>query len=174
MTEIAGYRQEKVGKELHLGKPISQYITFTMIGVLFLVFSLIMVVLLFTAPFSTTDSLNRNYYGMANIYGYSMYPNMEEGEYVLYMSKEHPDFKVNYGDIVVYYNDDVGVHVAHRVMNMYYIGDTLYLVTKGDHNDYYDDPITYNDIEAKVVKVINNDVEKWCFDAWLNAFEWWK
>ena len=159
-------------KEIVIRKPLYEYLTIGVIGGIILVMVIIALAIMFTMPYST-DFENRDNYGIAEIVGYSMYPQMYDGEYVLYMTPEHPNFDINIGDVVVYYNEEAGVYVAHRVVNIYNEDGVEYVLTKGDNNYYYDKPITADDINAEVVDVIPNAFEKWCYEVWLNLFNWW-
>ena len=166
------YPVEYRKKEIKIKSPWDEYLILGVIGGVMLVFLIIIVSIMFAFPYST-DFENRDYYGIAEVVGYSMYPQMYNGEYVLYITMEHPNFDIKIGDIVVYYNAEAGVYVAHRVVDIYNQSGVCYVLTKGDNNNYYDEPVKINDIKAEVVDVIPNDFKKWCYEAWLNMFNWW-
>jgi len=159
-------------KEIHIKNPWSEYLTLTVIGVFSFFMLLIVFIMMITVPISN-DFSNRDYYYISEVCGYSMYPTISSGDYVVIVDNEHPSFNIKNGDIVVYYNHDLDIYIAHRIIYSYTANGMEYFITKGDNNNYYDDPITYNQIEGKVVHVIKNDFEKWCYEAWLNLFNWW-
>jgi len=159
-------------KEIHIKKPWYEYLTLTVIGVFALFMLLIVLIMMITVPISN-DFSNRDYYYISEVYGYSMYPTISNGDYVVIVDNDHPNFNIKNGDIVVYYNQDLDLYIAHRIVYSYTANGMEYFVTKGDNNNYYDDPITYNQIEGKVMHVIKNDAEKWFYEAWLNLFNWW-
>lgn len=159
-------------KEIVIKKPWYEYLTIGVLAGIITVMLLITLAIMFAYPYSN-DWANRDYYGIAEVVGYSMYPQMYDGEYVLYITTEHPNFDIKVGDIVVYYNDEAGVYVAHRVVDIYSANGVEYVLTKGDNNNYYDEPVRIDEIKAEVVDVITNDFEKWCYEVWLNLFNWW-
>jgi signal peptidase I len=65
--------------------------------------------------------------------GYSMEPTISNGDTIIILTKNAPDFSVDVGDILVYQNTD-GFAVAHRVYN---IDNNRYFV-KGDGNKNVD------------------------------------
>lgn len=159
-------------KEIRIKAPWYEYITIGVLGGIVAIMLIIVLAIMFALPFSA-DFSNRNYYGIAEVHGNSMYPYINEGEYVLYITQNHPDFHINIGDVAVYYDEEKDIFIAHRVVDIYSYNNVLYVITKGDNNDYYDNPIKIDEIKAEVVDIIHNDFEKWCYEVWLNIFNWW-
>ena len=155
-------------REIWIRKPTIKYISLGFIATFAFIVCLIMLVMMVMSPYFL-DFQNRDTYGVANIHGDSMYPNINSGGYALIEYKTHPDFNVTYGDVVIYYNEDAGKYVAHRIVSIQ--GTTV--TTKGDNNDYYDSPIDISAIQGKVLKVTYNYFNEWCYEAWINAFYWW-
>lgn len=160
-----------------LGKPLKHLLFPAVVAAVVIISLLSLVVLSFVGSF-TSDFGNRDLYGITEINGYSMYPTMEEGDHALIMDDSHPDYSISEGDIVIYQAEitqdgqEMTIHVAHRVVDMYQSGDTTYCVPKGDNNEYADDPIPVVNVDAKVVEVIEGSIEHWSFRLWQHAFRY--
>ncbi len=163
--------------EGELKKPL-KYMLFPALVIAVVIISLMsLVIISFTMPF-TADFENRDLYGITEINGYSMYPTMHEGDHALIMDTSHPDFNVSEGDIIIYQAEitedgrEMNIYVAHRIIDMYASGETVYCVPKGDNNEYADDPVPLDSIDAKVVEVIEGNIEHWSFRLWQHAFSY--
>ena len=88
------------------------------------------------------------------------------------MLRNHPDFQVRLGDIVVYLPVSRAgwypfaqmfvkdkIYIAHRVLSIYNLGDRSLYMVKGDNNPK-EDPwtITDEDIFGKVIKIIPSEL----------------
>ena len=155
-------------KEIWIRQPTLRYISLAFVATFAFIACILILVMLVVSPYFF-DIESRDAYGIADIHGDSMYPTIDDGGYAFIEYNTHPDFNVTYGDIVIYYNDDAGRYVAHRIVDI----QEDKIITKGDNNDYYDTPIDTEDIQAKVIRVSYNYFDKWCYEAWINAFNWW-
>ncbi|MCD6468535.1 MAG: signal peptidase I [Thermoplasmata archaeon] len=156
-------------KEIWIKQPATvKYFTIGFIGAFTAIVSIIILMFMTVSPFFL-DFSNRDDYGIAELYGHSMSPSMNEGAYLFIQYSNHPAFNASYGDIIVYYDNDAKVYVAHRIV--YIINNQI--ITKGDNNDYYDMPINKTDIQGKVLRITYSYIDKWFYEAWLNLFNWW-
>jgi len=99
----------------------------------------------------------------SNVIGLSMYPHAYTGDTFIIQTKDHPDFNIEIGDILIYTN---GEHVVgHRVIGI----TSNYFVVKGDANPVCE--IVYpNQIIGKVFKTISryNPIGQFVFQRWLD------
>ncbi len=103
--------------------------------------------------------------GTPTLFGYSMFrvssgsmkPNLEIGDVII--TKEISGSEIKKNDIVTYLSKTGvmdGKLVTHRIVKgPYKKGGKLYVVTKGDANDYEDEPIDVKQIQSKYVKKIS-------------------
>ena len=90
-------------------------------------------VLCVIAYFLTVAGLSaQDQYFRSKLTGYSMYPTIKSGEYVLYVKTTVQD--LNNGDIIVYKDRFTGERVCHRVVNI--IDGRV--KAKGDNNRFRD------------------------------------
>jgi len=96
------------------------------------------------------------YFYASKTEGLSMYPQVYTGDMFIIMEVSHPNFVVEYGDILVYTNGEYTI--GHRVAGIY---DTYY-VTRGDNNQGLEQ-VYESQIVGKVVKTINryNPIGQW-------------
>lgn len=114
---------------------------------------------------------NHEFYAIAKAEGWSMYPTIKNGDFLVIWSKGHPNFNLTEGDIAVYYRDDM--LIAHRVIDVITINGKLYYITQGDNNQIEDQPVPYENICGEVVKIIHSPAEAWCYEASLNMCDIW-
>ena len=112
------------------------------------------------------------------LFGYSLYrvssgsmaPELGVGDVILVHSCDGMDVKKD--DIVTYVatsGEMSGKLITHRVVKApYQEGDGYYLITKGDANNYADDPINVNQIEGKMVAKIG--ILKYLFDFFVTPW----
>ena len=65
-------------KEIVIKKPWYEYLTISVLAGIIMVMLLITLAIMFAYPYSN-DWANRDYYGIAEVVGYSMYPQMYDG-----------------------------------------------------------------------------------------------
>lgn len=134
-------------------KKIFKIITKIMVD--FIIFVLSIIAILIIWGFIQLNIQNKEY---VNIFGYSilstetgsMSPTIEIGDVIVI--KIGDEIKEN--DIITYKQDDV--LITHRIEQI--DGDTI--ITKGDFNNTFDEPIKRNQVIGKVVHVIHH-VEIW-------------
>ena len=93
------------------------------------IFIIIFIIVAASVPPSLVQTLNedkRYLYATIGI-GESMYPTIKNGDTIIVMNKNSPDYSISIGEILVYHQGIL--IVAHRV---FYIGDDFYQV-KGDN-----------------------------------------
>ena len=112
------------------------------------------------------------------LFGYSLYrvssgsmaPELGVGDVILVHSCDGKDVKKD--DIVTYVatsGEMSGKLITHRVVEApYQEGSEYYLITKGDANDYADDPVNANQIEGKMVAKIG--ILKYLFDFFVTPW----
>lgn len=112
------------------------------------------------------------------LFGYSLYrvssgsmaPELGVGDVILVHSCDGKDVKKD--DIVTYVatsGEMSGKLITHRVVEApYQEGSEYYLITKGDANDYADDPVNVNQIEGKMLTKIG--ILKYLFDFFVTPW----
>ena len=112
------------------------------------------------------------------LFGYSLYrvssgsmaPELGVGDVILVHSCDGKDVKKD--DIVTYVatsGEMSGKLITHRVVKApYQEGSEYFLITKGDANNYADDPINVNQIEGKMVAKIG--ILKYLFDFFVTPW----
>lgn len=113
-----------------------------------------------------------------SLFGYSLYrvssgsmaPELGVGDVILVHSCDGMDVKKD--DIVTYVatsGEMSGKLITHRVLKApYQEGDEHYLITKGDANDYSDDPINVKQIEGKMLTKVG--ILKYLFDFFVTPW----
>lgn len=114
-------------------------------------------------PLVFKDSFSKYKYCMSFLISNSMSPSIKTNDIVIsdiegeLYNKWHKELKVRLNDIVTFYRD--GLKICHRISQVPPTGtNTKKVVTKGDNNDFHDNPIHLNDINGKVVLIIENDL----------------
>lgn len=157
---------EERKKEVRIGKTFAEYFTIGLIGAFGLIMCIIMLVIIIASPiFLQYSDFERNDFFTAEVHGNSMYPTIEDGDYVLVVKT----YNISVNDIIVFFDEDTGKYIAHRVVS---IEDNT-ILTKGDNNNFYDDEITKREIIGKVIKIMNNKLDLWCHEAYIKALNWW-
>lgn len=112
------------------------------------------------------------------LFGYSLYrvssgsmaPELGVGDVILVHSCDGMDVKKD--DIVTYVatsGEMSGKLITHRVVEApYQEGSEYYLITKGDANDYADDPVNANQIEGKMLTKVG--ILKYLFDFFVTPW----
>jgi len=131
-------------------------------------FNLCVFIFLVNLPFITvtqqisTDTFldsfeNPDFYLYLQIGGYSMEPDIKEGDYILFQKSSHPDFNIQDGDTVIYCKDD-GEIVCNKVCNINCISPVKrYHIV--DHNDNITKKNIYgSQIIGKIVSVANTNL----------------
>jgi len=160
---------EERRKEVKIGKPYVEYLTIGLLGAFGLFICLLLIAVIVVTPIFMQYPYDRDEFCIAKVEGNSMYPTIKDGNYVLILKKDVPDFNISIGDIVVFYDNETNKYVSHRVIDIN--GETI--ITKGDNNMFFDDEITYSQVRGKVVKIIEYRIERWCYEALLSLFNWW-
>ena len=119
------------------------------------------VIIAFLTAFIILTMITRLTGGTPSVFGYSMFrvssgsmkPQLEIGDVII--TKEFNTAEVKREDIVTY-KSKTGVMngklVTHRVVKgPYKKGNKIYVVTKGDANNYEDEPINVEQIQSKFV-----------------------
>ncbi len=128
----------------------------------------IIFILLLNLPFMTMiqitgmetflDSFeNSNYYVQLKGNGISMHPTVNDDDYIILQKASHPEFSVEKGDIILYCKDDGGT-ACHRVYNINSIGTLKQYHTKGNTNDFGDEPIYEYQILGKVKHIVDSNI----------------
>jgi signal peptidase I len=116
-----------------------------------LIGALIVGIALFVIPHTEvvlqTFQENKEYFYASTSMGTSMYPTIKQGDTLLIMEKEHPDFTINVGDILVYERN--GTAIAHRVVGRYMCCGFF---VKGDNSQIIE-TIYYDQVIGKVVEI---------------------
>ena len=122
-------------------------------SIVLFIFAIITFLLLINVVFVSNIYMDQEYLFASTGVGTSMEPYIENGDTVIVITADHPDFDIKVGDVIVYYMDD-GTAVAHRV---YHIDDERYFV-KGDNNELRDQwSVKENQIVGKVYEVIRHN-----------------
>ena len=72
----------------------------------------------------------------------SMKPAIDPGDVVL--TKYQPAHSIKAGQIILYFNTELGSEVSHRVFSVQPQGNLIAITTKGDANPVADTPVTFN------------------------------
>ena len=96
------------------------------------------------------DVLSSGFYLRIKVHGPSMHPFIRNGDTLIIRPSVAAD--LNIGDIVLYL-DPSGIHVVHRLIKR---NGPASLITKGDYLDYYDPPVSTEQVLGKVVAVERN------------------
>ncbi len=109
--------------------------------------SLIFVVL-FTLSFCSLSAYGEPPVVRSQLHGYSMYPTIQSGDFVVYRSTSFSDLQV--GDIVVFQDNFTGERVCHRIVEL----DNNRAKSKGDNNRFRDRGfISNNNLIGKVTHI---------------------
>lgn len=120
---------------------------------IFLIISIVVIIcVVIDLPFMLSVREKKDFIQVTNGVGYSMYPFIDNGDKLVVLMSDYPDFDVNAGDIIVYYDQDIG-YVGHRI---YDISGDRYFV-KGDNNDFSDKTIRSSQIVGKIYGIIDRD-----------------
>ena len=82
--------------------------------------------------------------------GFSMYPYIKPGS-VLHIEPVEPDYKLRPGEIIAWKRESG--FVVHRLVRIYKSKYQKYIVTRGDSIMAEDEPVLFEQIAGKVVKV---------------------
>lgn len=107
----------------------------------------------------------RDYVYCSTGVGTSMYPYIKNGDTLVILTKDSPDFDLDVGDVLVYVYGSSAI--AHRI---YRIENSRYFV-KGDNNAFTDEGfVTDNQVIGKVYNVIdqNNILQKATVEYFIN------
>lgn len=83
-------------------------------------------------------------------YGNSMYPTICHGD-TLIVKKGINDLDINK---IVLYMDDNKAFFVHRIIDFFYCGGTLIVITKGDNCLYEDKPVEIFKVIGVVIEVV--------------------
>ncbi|RJR31306.1 signal peptidase I [Candidatus Parcubacteria bacterium] len=91
-------------------------------------------------------------YPLAAITSGSMWPKLKTGDLILIEGIDSSD--INVGDIVVFVNDEKNFTI-HRVIEL----NDNSIITKGDANNIPDQPVPYEMVVGKLLRINNVDVK---------------
>lgn len=92
--------------------------------------SIIALILLFSVDIGSLHEVTQHpeYFYASETVGLSMYPQVYTGDIFIIQTRDHPDFDIKLGDIIVF--DSGHSYVGHRVLEIH----DGYYITKGDNN----------------------------------------
>jgi len=106
-------------------------------------------IILSSTSFISTLEQHRDYLYASVGVGESMYPTIQNRDYLLVQEKNDPDFALSLGDILVYSRASVNNPIAHRIVDIK--GNTYYV--RGD-NTYHIEQVTENQVIGKIYRII--------------------
>lgn len=127
--------------------------------------ALIIFLLMINVFFVVDVYTKRDYVYCSTGVGSSMYPYIKNGDTLVILTKNSPDFSLAAGDVLVYVYEDSAV--AHRI---YKISNSRYFL-KGDNNEFADESfVTDDQVIGKVYGVIdqNNVLQKFFVEQFIN------
>jgi signal peptidase I len=93
--------------------------------------------------------------------GQSMFPMIREGDKVRLGKINHKkDF--NIGRIVMFMKDNT--FIAHRIVRRYKIENKQYIITKGDNNIFFDEPVLLSSVIGIIKEIKRNNKVIYFFD----------